>query len=471
MDSKNILTILKKALTTFMCFWLLTTEMPINVVLAEVGEDIASEGETEVVNNGEEDDSTGELTEEQIEEEGQYTVNEDGELVEVDEENNEENQEPQELGEDEVVIDEAIVKINNRYYGSLQDALKHYSDNEEITLLADLDVDELNEDVTFNTNDFVLNTNLFTVNSKSTVALDSNNNLSVKGSLTFKNNISVGTNGTYNYVSSTNAINIVDGKKITLEDDGIINTNSISGNVIAKDEDKFVVKAGNTVEAINSLDEVFNKYTDNTLIVLLQDAKLHSDNAYELTKIFEINLNGKTLDIENNDRNRLYINDVTLSINGTKNDSKLLGSLYVGSKDGNNSGSLIINGGNYIGKDNNSYGLPAIETNKKENNLIEAKDASFIGGNKQLVLDQIESLIDDDDNNNINKNRNTESSAIVLNSNSSYSFDSCTFDGATGIYVKGGALSLNDCEVNAYGNSYSAKLNNNNVDSTGDAIV
>ena len=468
-----------------------------NVVIAEEGENI-SETSSENVDGGQEEDDytlSEEETEkveqeiiEQIEDDGEYTVDEDGGLVPVDneEDNNpssdvttpidettEDNkptenvvEEETEVVEDNTVYHEGdLFEVGGRYYKTLDEAINNYSDD-GITLLADLDVESSDDDIKnikFNTeNNELIIDDLFIVGEESVVTLDDKNKLNVIGSLIINDNVTI---GSINNITAISASSIDAGEhNISLSSDGVINTNSLNGNIISADNSKVVIKAGNTYKTITSLEEIFNdnSFVDNTIITLLENTNINS--TCSLTRSFKIILDGHTLKINNNDYSRLYVgNNATLTIDGLEDNSKVIGTLFAGASDGKSAGKIVINGGTYVAKDNDNYGLPAIESSisvDAKGSNITASKATFIGGNKEKVTDD-----------EIETDRDDEAVAALLASQATYDFTECTFDGATGVYVKGGTLKLYDCVINAYGNSYTAKLNDDRADSTGDAIV
>lgn len=182
--------LLKKFITTLMCFWMLVTEMPVNVVFAEgeeIVEEVAGEGSedtpsettpeepTETTPEAKDDsvggdetpegeipttpaDETSVVPEEETGTEGEPQT-EGEELAEGSENDGLLNlfEAPNELDPGEVAenAENANVKVgNNRYYETLEDAINNLDDDKTITLLNDLLLESINipSGVTLDTN-------------------------------------------------------------------------------------------------------------------------------------------------------------------------------------------------------------------------------------------------------------------------------------------------------------------------------
>ena len=230
-------------------------------------------------------------------------------------------------------------------------------------------------------------------------------------------------------------------------------------------EPQTLVDAVAKVNDVNyaTFDAAWAAAQENDEITLLADCTFGTATSAQvkLNKNLKLTLNGKVLTVKNKKYDRIYvIDDKTLTVDGSVEGSKLIGTLYAGIKSGDNyiDGNIVINGGTYVASDHNKYGLAAIQSNGTcDNSSITATDATFIGGNQSLTVTEA--------------NRDQQSIAAVLAAGGTYAFTGCSFTGHTAVYAKAGTVTLEDCDLAATGWGFDPEPSGNGSDSTGDAIV
>lgn len=185
-------------------------------------------------------------------------------------------------------------------------------------------------------------------------------------------------------------------------------------------------------------------------VTLLADCELNTQ--YALTKNITLVLNGKTLskDVTKSadGKNKMIIvqGGATLTVNGSVEGSTVKGGLYAGVSD-TSFGTIVANGGSYYpaeGKDDCAF-----QSNG---------NAQSGAGNTITITDATISSAND--------------IAVYLAGAGTYTITGCTIDAATGIYLKGGALTMTGTTIAAKG-EFLATLapEGDGAKSTGDGIV
>lgn len=233
------------------------------------------------------------------------------------------------------------------------------------------------------------------------------------------------------------------------EDNESSDTSASYPLVINLDENS-VARIGTAV--YTSLPEALSAAADGDVIVLLQNTTLAGGTA--IAKSITLDLNGKELTMSSTKYGRLFVtNSATLTVDGSVSGSKFNGTLYASASDGATNGNLIITGGTYQAIDN-TYGLPAVQTNgNATNSNILAIGATFIGNNANPA------------------NTDAESLGAYLAGSGTYIFTDCSITGAGGIYAKAGSLTLINTDVTAYGPAHAPAPNGSGADPTGDAVI
>lgn len=165
------------------------------------------------------------------------------------------------------------------------------------------------------------------------------------------------------------------------------------------------------------------------------------EGQYSITARTTIVLNGRTLASATGAHLLQVFDGATLTIDGTAEGSAVYGRLNAG-KDTNDNGNIVINGGSYSCRS----GQTCLHVNNTcTNSSITITDAVIASPN---------------DN------------AIQLGAAGVHTIIGCTISGKTGIYLKGGTLTLTDSTVTSLSAGHTDyRFNVNGAYSTGDAIV
>lgn len=199
-----------------------------------------------------------------------------------------------------------------------------------------------------------------------------------------------------------------------------------------------------------TLAEAFDEADATDTVTLLANCELNTQ--YALTKNITLVLNGKTLskDVTKSadGKNKMIIvqGGATLTVDGSVEGSTVKGGLYAGVS-ATSFGTIVANGGSYYpaeGKDDCAF-------QSNGNAQSGAGNTITITGAKIYSENDI---------------------AVYLAGAGTYTITGCTIDAATGIYLKGGALTMTGTTITAKGEFLSALApDGNGAKSTGDGIV
>ncbi len=163
-----------------------------------------------------------------------------------------------------------------------------------------------------------------------------------------------------------------------------------------------------------------------------------------------LDLNGHTITSTETKTGKLQAFKLTggasLTIDGTKNGSSIVGNIYVGVAKDSENNTLIINGGTYI------------------QNLTEG-DEAVIQSNGATVGKSIITI-----NDAVIKCKSPEGVALYFAGPGTYVLNNCTVEGAGGVEVRAGTLKIENCQITATG-EVKIDPNGNGPTSTGSAIV
>lgn len=167
---------------------------------------------------------------------------------------------------------------------------------------------------------------------------------------------------------------------------------------------------------------------------------VETSSRMNVTRSMTIDLNGQELTSGAGNILASITNGATLTINGTKRGSKVVGCISIGASP-NNNGNVVLNGGTYECAPGNT----CLHINGT------CLDSSVTIKNANIVSP--------DDN------------AIQLNGSGTFVLQDSTFVGATGVYIKSGNVRISGCTITGNMEPANYSYYGNGANATGDGIV